>query len=297
MFSMNKKALAIDGNSLFYRMYYATQNQVEYALQNHWTPNNGIKLMLSTINKIVSSDQYDYVFIAFDAGSKTFRHTMIEGYKDGRTKTPDELIKQMHDTMLMLSALGYYVVSKEGIEADDLIGSFSHLMSQNEIACHIYTSDKDLLQLVNEYTTVRLLKTGLSKIEEYNIQNFQEKFFNLTPSQIIEYKTIIGDKSDNIPGINGVGEKTGISLINKYGSLQNIYEHLNELSPALQEKFINQKNLAETYRQIVTILINQYDGMQVDEFIKKNKDFTTITRIVKEYNLSKLTFLLEDKLF
>ncbi len=253
--------------------------------------------MLSTIHKIVSSNQYDYVFIAFDAGSPTFRHSMISGYKDGRSKTPDELIKQMQDTMIMLTALGYYVVSKEGIEADDLIGSFTHLMSQHEIACDVYTSDKDLLQLVNDFTTVRLLKTGLTKIEEYNNQNFCEKFFNLTPTQIIEYKTIIGDKSDNIPGINGVGEKTGISLLNKYGSLANIYCHLEELSPTLQEKFTTQKEMAETYRQIVTILRDQYDGVNIQEFLKRDKDFPTIAKIVDKYKLSKLTFLLEDKLF
>ncbi len=292
-----KKALAIDGNSLFYRMYYATQNQVEFALANHWTPNNGIKLMLSTINKIISSTNYDYVMIAFDAGKTTFRHSMIEGYKDGRSKTPDELIKQMNDTMVILKALGYYVTSKEGIEADDLIGSFAHLMSINQIACDVYSSDKDLLQLVDDFTTVKLIKTGLTNVEEYTMNNFQEKFFNLTPSQIIEYKAIIGDKSDNIPGINGIGEKTGITLINKYGTLENIYQHLDELSPSNQQKFLAQKNMAATYKKIVTILTNQFENATLNDFEIQPKDFDTIESIVKKYNLSKLTFLLENKLF
>ncbi len=292
-----KKALAIDGNSLFYRMYYATQNQVEVALANHWVPNNGIKLMLSTINKIVSSTNYDYVFIAFDAGSKTFRHSMIDGYKDGRSKTPDELIKQMNDTIITLKALGYYVTSKEGIEADDLIGSFAHLMSENQIACDVYSSDKDLLQLVDQYTTVKLIKTGLSNVEEYTLDNFQQKFYNLTPKQIIEYKAIVGDSSDNIPGVNGIGEKTGIALINEYGSLENIYNNIDKLTKSQQEKFLSQKEMAHTYKKIVTILTDQYAGYSLDSFLKQAKDFDQLQSIVDKYKLSKLTFLLENKLF
>lgn len=292
-----KKALAIDGNSLFYRMYYATQNQVEIALKNNWTPNNGIKLMLSSINKIISNNQYDYIFIAFDHGTKTFRHELGIEYKAKRQKTPDELIKQMKDTIKILDALGYCVMSKEGVEADDLIGSFSNIMATNGIQCDIYSSDKDLLQLVNKNVSVKLLKAGLTHVDEFNDDNFQSKFFNLTPRQIIDYKAIVGDKSDNLPGINGIGEKTGIDLLNKYQSLENIYDHLNELSIKNQEKFISQKDIAYTCKKMATILLDELDSCQLEAFTIKNKKNEIIKEIVIKYQLFKLNFLVEDRLF
>ena len=292
-----KKAIAIDGNSLFYRMYYATKNQVDFAIKNNLTPNNGIKLMLSTINKLLTNTCYDYVFIAFDAGKKTFRHELMDEYKTGRSKTPDELIKQMNDTIRILSALGYYVISKDGIEADDLIGSFVKIMNNNDIYCDVFSSDKDLLQLVNEKCNVNLLKTGVSNIEVYNINNFEEKYYGLKPCQVIEYKAIVGDKSDKLIGINGVGEKTGIDLLLKYQTLENIYTNINDLSEKLKEKFITNIETGRLCKKMATILNDQFLDYDINDFKLKEKNFNIIKELINKYKLSKLTFLFEEKLF
>lgn len=290
-----KKAIAIDGNSLFYRMYYATKNQLDFAIKNNWTPNNGIKLMLSTVNKLITNNDYDYVFIAFDAGKKTFRHDLMNTYKSGRSETPDELIKQMNDTILMLKALGICVMSKEGVEADDLIGSFVKKMNCNDIFCDVFSSDKDLLQLVNEKCNVKLLKTGISNIDEYNINNFSEKFYGLKPYQVIEYKAIIGDKSDRLQGVNGIGEKTGVELLLKYETIDNIYNNLEDLSIKNKEKFVISKESAMICKKMATILVNQFDDVEIELFKISDKKNDIIEELINKYNLSKLFFLKESK--
>ncbi len=286
-----KKAIAIDGNSLFYRMYYATQNQVDFAIKNNWTPNNGIKLMLSTIQKLTKNNDYQYIFIAFDAGKKTFRHELLKDYKSGRSQTPDELIKQMNDTIKMLGALGFCVMSKEGVEADDLIGSFVNFMTNQNIVCDVYSSDKDLLQLVSNTCTVKLLKTGISNIDEYNINNFSEKYHGLLPHQVIEFKSIIGDKSDKLIGVNGIGEKTGVELLKKYETLEKIYEHLDELSLKNKEKFLNSKEMAFICKRMATILKDELNDKDLNFFNAKNKNESIIKEIVDKYKLYSLNFL------
>lgn len=287
------KSIAIDGNSLFYRMYYATKNQLEYAIKNGWKPNNGIKLMISTVHKLITENNYNYVFIAFDAGKKTFRHEMLGDYKSGRSETPDELIKQMNDSITLLEAMGYCVMSKEGIEADDLIGSYTKLMEKNNIECDVYSSDKDLLQLVTSNCRVNLLKTGISNIEVYDINNFESKFYGIKPLQVIDFKAIIGDKSDKLLGVNGIGEKTGVELIKKYGSLENIYENIDELSEKNKEKFTNSRDMAFLCKKMATILTDQFDNSLINDFSIRHKDEETINKIIKYYNLNKLDFLVQ----
>lgn len=294
---MSKKGIAIDGNSLFYRMYYATEMQMKYAIENNWIPNNGIKLMLSTINKILEKENYDYILIAFDHGEKTFRHELVDSYKTGRSATPDELIKQMNDTIIMLKALGYCVMSKKGIEADDLIGSFANKMNLSNIECDVYTSDKDMLQLVNKYTKVKLLKTGISNIDEFNFDNFNEKFFGLSPNQVIEYKAIIGDKSDNIIGVNGIGQKNGVALLLKYPNLESIYENLETLSENIRNKLVISKEIAFQSRYLATILLDEFKDINIDTFITQDKSDEIIIELINKYKLNSLTFLITNKLF
>lgn len=294
---MSKKGIAIDGNSLFYRMYYATEMQMKYAIENNWIPNNGIKLMLSTINKILEKENYDYILIAFDHGEKTFRHELVDSYKTGRSATPDELIKQMNDTIIMLKALGYCVMSKKGIEADDLIGSFANKMNLSNIECDVYTSDKDMLQLVNKYTKVKLLKTGISNIDEFNFDNFNEKFFGLYPNQVIEYKAIIGDKSDNIIGVNGIGQKNGVALLLKYPNLESIYENLETLSENIRNKLVISKEIAFQSRYLATILLDEFKDINIDTFITQDKSDEIIIELINKYKLNSLTFLITNKLF
>lgn len=244
--------------------------------------------MLNTIIKLMQNNAFEYFFIAFDHKIKSFRHDMMDTYKQNRTKTPDELIKQMDDCIIALKAMGINVQSVPQYEADDLVGSFVKLMNDHDIQVDVYSSDKDLLQLVNKQTEVYLLKTGISKVEIYNQANFAEKFFGIQPKQVIDYKAIIGDNSDCLPGVKGIGPKTGIELIIKYHNLENIYQHLDELSPTLKNKFVDAKEIAYKCKTMATIMTNYFDQTNIDEFSIKQIDYDTINQITKKYHLVEL---------
>lgn len=281
-----KKALVIDGNSMFYRMYYATIKQAEAILERNGVPNNGIKLMIRTVIKLFTNENYDYILIAFDHGSKTFRHDEMETYKEGRNKTPDDLIKQMLSSKDMLDSMGFNVLSKENIEADDLIGSFAFLMNKHNIKVDVFSSDKDMLQLVDNNCDVHLMKTGITNIEKYTVDNFSSKYFGLLPNQVNDFKGIIGDSSDKLMGINGVGEKTGVKLIIQYGSLENIYQNLEELSDSIKNKFIKDKEVAYKCKRLSTILRDQFDNYDIEYFNIKEADNNRLAQISKEYRIT-----------
>lgn len=286
--NLSKKALVIDGNSMFYRMYYATKNQVEIAVNNNTIPNNAIRLMTKHILKFLDSNEYAYFFVAFDAHLPTFRHDELESYKDKRNKTPDELYKQMNDFMQLLKFLGVNTLARECVEADDLVGSFVKKMNDENIFVEVYSSDRDLLQLVNPLCSVHLMKTGLSLLDIYTNDNFADKCENLSPKQIIDYKSIIGDPSDCLPGIKGVGHKTGIMLLNKYNTLDNIYSNLDELNEKLKNKFLESKEMAYRCHWLATILTNQFDQNCIDEFKLKAIDSNSVEELAYKYNLKEL---------
>lgn len=241
--------------------------------------------MLNTVIKLLNQDHYDYCLIAFDAKEATFRHEMLDTYKEGRAKTPQPLRDQMDDCIIALQALGITTRAIAKIEADDLVGSCTSLMSKNNIMSEVYTSDKDLLQLVSDTCTVNLMKTGISVTVAHTPKNFGEHFFNLTPSQVVDYKSIIGDSSDCLPGVKGVGPKTGVDLIIKYGTLENIYDNLHELSSSLQTKFNESKEIAFKCKKMATILTNVFDTAPIDEFAIKPINLDTIEPIINKYKL------------
>lgn len=283
-----KKALVIDGNSMFYRMYYATKNQVDIALNNNMTPNNAIKLMTKHILKFLDSNTYSYFFVAFDAHLPTFRHDELDSYKDKRDKTPDELYKQMNDFMKLLKFLGINAFSRDCIEADDLVGSFVKRMNEENVFVDVYSSDRDMLQLVTPLCSVHLMKTGLSLLEVYTNDNFADKCDNLSPRQIIDYKSIIGDQSDCLPGIKGVGHKTGITLLNKYNTLDNIYSNIDELGDKLKQKFLESKEMAYRCYWLATILTDQFDENSIDDFKLKSINLNSVEELADKYNLGEL---------
>lgn len=241
--------------------------------------------MLNQIIKFLDDDQYDYYFVAFDAGKKTFRHTELDSYKENRSQTPDNLISQMVDCDKALNLLGITTMARDNVEADDLVGSFVNMMNENKIFVDVYSSDKDLLQLVNPLCNVNLMKTGVSVLETYTNDNFSEKFFNLTPLQVIEYKSIIGDKSDALPGVCGIGPKKGIDLLLKYKTLENIYEHLDELPESTKEKFINCKKIAFQCKHLATILQSELELFEPDDFRIHKADYESLSGILRNYNL------------
>lgn len=293
---MNKKrAVAIDGNSLMYRMFYATSNLADYALNNNLTPVNAVKLMLEACLKIKNSN-YDYCLVAFDYSKKTLRHDVYKDYKLGRKQMPEALVLQIPLIKESIQMCGFNIMSVEGIEADDLIGSFVKIMNENDIHVDIYSSDKDMLQLVNELTYVHLIKTGLSNIVINTIDNFENLNNGLKPSQISDYKGIVGDKSDNLLGVSGIGEKTGISLLQKYSNLENIYNNINELTKAQQEKFNNSKDIAFMCKSLATIDKNFFNNKhQISDFLFKDFQIETIESFLTKYKINGLNKYLPKK--
>lgn len=283
-----KKALIIDGNSLIYRFFYASLSQLEYYKANNFEPANALRLMIDACFKLKNNTQYDYGIIAFDSSKKTFRNEAFENYKAGRQKMPDDLVSQLKPTQEILALMGFNVIKMEGVEADDIIGSAAKTLSNNNVECDLYSSDKDLLQLVDQNISVHLLKQGLKVIEDYNINNFQEKFFNLEPKQVIDYKAIVGDSSDNLPGVKGIGAKTGIELIKKYYDLETLYDHLCELTKSQQEKFINSKELAFTCKNLATIKTDIYTNEDIESLMFKNEAKKEIEDFLKKYNFKSL---------
>lgn len=273
MINNKKRAVAIDGNSLMYRMFYATSNLADYAINNNLIPINAVKLMMEVCFKI-RENNYDYCLVAFDHSKKTNRHDIFTDYKAGRKKMPNALVIQIPLIKESIKLIGFNIMCLEGIEADDLIGSFCKLMNQNNVHVDVFSSDKDMLQLVNENTYVHLVKTGLSNIVINTIDNFSNLNNGLTPKQIPDFKAIAGDKSDNLVGVNGIGDKTALSLILKYDNLENIFDHLNELSSKQQKKFEESKKISFMCKELATI--------NMDLFIKNNSIVDFIINPIKQ---------------
>lgn len=280
------KALAIDGNSLVYRCFYATQSMLNYYHKNNLIPSNALRLVVQMVAKLLSSTTYDYVFIAFDHYKKTFRNEMFADYKAKRQKTPDDLIIQIPWIRQTLEAMGIYCFSLQGFEADDLVGSYCKIMNQQNISVDVYTSDKDLLQLVNNLTSLHMFKTGISTTQTYTCDNFASLFFGLQPKQVVDYKAIIGDGSDNFSGIKGIGPKTASNLLVKYQTFDNIYLHLDELALTQKSKFIEFKSQAELCYKLAKIKDDLFDHQSIQTFIKKPIDMEKYQQIGQQLKIN-----------
>ncbi|MDR0675401.1 MAG: 5'-3' exonuclease [Mycoplasmataceae bacterium] len=283
---MSKKALVIDGNSLIYRAFYATGNQLAYYKQHNLPPVNALKLVMQIVLKLISQTQYDYVLMALDHEKKTLRHEVFEHYKAGRKPMPTDLFLQLTLIKEAMHIMGISTLSLPGIEADDIIGSFAKLMNDHDVDVEIYSSDKDLLQLVNDRTIVNLFKTGISDIHKININNFSEFFFGLLPSQVCDFKGISGDSSDNLLGVKGVGPKTAVELIKKYGSLEGIYQSIDKLNVSQQIKFNESKAVAIMCKQLSTIQMNVLSNYRIDDFVKKPINHEKFKFLINQYHFT-----------
>lgn len=283
-----KKAMVIDGNSLVYRMFWATFKMLDYYKKNNLQPTNAVNLFIKAVIKLLKLDNYDYAFVAFDHKKTTFRNEKLEEYKANRKPMHDDLRFQLPIIHTFLDSLGVYHLSQEGFEADDLIGSYCKLMNQNQIQVEVFTSDKDMLQLVNELTYVNLFKTGISEIVKHELSNFANLYHGLKPSQVVDFKAIVGDGSDNFCGIKGIGPKTAIDLLIKYGSFKNIYDNLSQLTPTQAQKFIDNKASGELCYDIATIRTNLFEQRQIDEFLKKQINQQQFEKLCVDYKLPSL---------
>ena len=245
-----KKVVLVDGNNLMFRSYYATAYSGSIMRNSKGFPTNALYGFTSMINKIVEEEKPEYMVVAFDIG-KNFRKEKYDFYKEGRHETPDDLRLQMPMARELLTAMGITFQELAPYEADDIIGTIaSHAEKDQDYYSLIVSSDKDLLQLISFETEVKLLKqTGFIR---FNENTFKEEY-GINPINIIDLKALMGDSSDNIPGVKGIGEKTALKLLQEYHTLDGIYENIDKIKGKVQEKLIAGKSDAYMSYEIATI--------------------------------------------
>lgn len=245
-----KKIILIDGNNLMFRSYYATAYTGNLMKNSKGLTTNALYGFANMLNKIIEEEKPEYMAVAFDIG-KCFRHEIYKDYKAGRSATPDDLKEQMPISRELLKAMGIKYIEFPNYEADDIIGSLAHLANLDpEWDATLITSDHDYLQLITDIVDVKLLKSkGFTR---YNPTTFKEEY-GIEPIRIIDLKALMGDSSDNIPGVSGVGEKTALKLLQEYESVENLYDHIDEVKGKLQEKLINSKDSALFSKELATI--------------------------------------------
>ena len=247
-----KKLLILDSNSILNRAFYG----VRYLSAKDGTPTNAIYGFLNILLKLIKEQEPDYICAAFDVKAPTFRHKQYEGYKAQRKPMPEGLAAQMPLAKDVLRAMGVTILEKEGYEADDIIGTVARLCEESEISCFIATGDKDDLQLASDKTKVILTvtKSGYNETIIYDDKAVKEKY-RVTPTEFIDVKALMGDPSDNIPGVKGVGEKTAMSLIEKHHSIEYIYENIDGigLKGAMLQKMKDGRKMAFMSKELATI--------------------------------------------
>ena len=251
--SEKKRLLIVDGNSILNRAYYG----IRPLSAPDGTPTNAVYGFLNILLKYLEEETPDYLGVAFDLKAPTFRHKMFDDYKAQRKPAPDDFIVQIPIMKEVLSAMDCKCIELEGYEADDIIGTVSKICDENDVSCSILTGDKDDLQLSSDNTVVKLVVTrmGNTTTTPYDYNAVIEKF-GVTPSECIDVKGLAGDPSDNIPGVKGVGEKTAVSLIEKYQSIENIYDKIDEIevTNSVRTKLKNDKDMAFLCKKLATII-------------------------------------------
>ena len=244
------KIVLIDGNNLMFRSYYATSYTGNLMKNSKGVVTNALYGFATMINKIIKEENPSYMLVAFDIG-KSFRHREYKDYKAGRNKTPDELKSQMPLAKVMLEHMGIKSIGIEDYEADDIIGTLAKRADEDPSwNATIITSDHDYLQLITDIVEVKLLKS--KDFTRYKPANFKEEY-GIDPIKVIDLKALMGDSSDNIPGVPGVGEKTALKLLVEYGSLDGVYEHIGSIKGKLQERLIENKDSAYFSKKLATI--------------------------------------------
>ena len=245
-----KKVILVDGNNLLFRSYFATAYSGNMMKNSKGFATNGLYGLVNMLNKIIREEKPEYMLVAFDKG-KTFRHEKYLDYKGGRNETPDDLKKQFSVAKKLVPLMGIKCFEIDNYEADDIIGTYSKMaLIDPEFETTIVSSDKDLLQLINEETEVKLLKQ--KDYIRMNEKTFEETY-GIKPIRMIDLKGLMGDASDNIPGVKGIGEKTALKLLQEYDSLENVYDNIDNIKGATKQKLIDGKESAFMSKDIATI--------------------------------------------
>ncbi|HEQ0479657.1 TPA: DNA polymerase I [Streptococcus pyogenes] len=284
------KLLLIDGSSVAFRAFFALYNQIDRFKNHSGLHTNaiyGFHLMLDHMMKRVRPT---HVLVAFDAGKTTFRTEMYADYKAGRAKTPEEFREQFPYIREMLTALGIAYYELEHYEADDIIGTLDKMAERTEVPFDvtIVSGDKDLIQLTDENTVVEISKKGVAEFEEFTPAYLMEKM-GLTPDQFIDLKALMGDKSDNIPGVTKIGEKTGLKLLHEFGSLEGIYEHIDGFKASkMKENLINDRDQAFLSKTLATINTASPITIGLDDIVYNGPDVASLSQFYDEMDFVQL---------
>ena len=255
---MKNKLILIDGNSIAYRAFFA----LPLLNNDKGVYTNAVYGFTTMLMRLLEQEKPTHIMVAFDAGKTTFRHETYKEYKGGRQKTPPELSEQFPLLRQLLDALQIKHYELENYEADDIIGTLSKRANEKDWEVQVISGDKDMLQLVSENVKVKVTKKGISDVATYTPSSLKEEM-EITPEQVIELKALMGDKSDNIPGVPGVGQKTAAKLLKQYETLENLYEHVEEVSgKKLKENLTNHKEDAFMSRELATI--NQSAPVEIE---------------------------------
>ena len=283
------KIILVDGNNLLFRSYYATAYNGNFMNNSKGFPTNALFGFTNMMHKIINEENPQYIIVAFDKG-KTFRHDKYPDYKGGRESTPDELKKQFPVAKEMLTAMGIKYFEIDNYEADDIIGTFAKYCDlEPDFIGTIVSSDKDLLQLLSHDVDIKLLKQ--KDYIRYNAKTFEDAY-GFEPVHMTDLKALMGDSSDNIKGVKGVGEKTALKLISEYKTIDNLYNHIDDIKGSLHDKLVNGKDDAYASLDLVTIVKDvpmditikdiKYNGPKNDELNKIYEDLEFYSFIRKE---------------
>ena len=287
-----KRLILVDGNSLMYRAYYGMSAGGTPTANSKGLFTNAIYGFARMMNSLIMNP-YDAILVAFDAGKKTFRHDMMKDYKAGRAPMPDEFRMQISYIKEFLDIMRIKRWEQDLYEADDIIGTMAKKASDLGYHVDIYSSDKDLLQLISENTTVHMTKKGFSELEDFTPEHFLE-VYGIPYTSWVDLKALMGDKSDNLAGVPGIGEKTGVKLLNTYGSLEGIISHKDEIKGSVGEKIRANVDSALLCQKMATILRDFPIGVSIDELDRKEMDKD---RLIEFYTELEFKSLLKELTF
>jgi len=280
---MKELLVIIDGNSLVNRAFYALPELMNKKGQH----TNAIYGFTNILFRILEEYNPTYLTIAFDLKAPTFRHKEYEGYKSHRKGMPNELREQIEPLKKTIDAFGISRLELEGYEADDIIGTVAKIYEKQNIDVYIITGDKDALQLASDTTKILLTKKGISELDIYDEKALKDQY-GITPLQFIDLKGLMGDKSDNIPGVPGIGEKTGLKLLLDYGSLEDVYENLDSLSAGLKKKLEENYDQAFLSKRLATIVTDMPIEIDLNELRLREKNIEELSALFNEFEFNTL---------
>lgn len=278
---MTQHTLIIDGMALLFRHFYATSFRNQFMYNNKELPTNGVQGMLRHTFKLLDLTQPDNVIIAWDMGSKSVRNEWYEGYKANRVAPPEEMVPQFDMIKEVMHDIGFYQDGIAGYEADDVIGT----VAQHVDNLTIVSGDRDLLQLINETNRIWLTKKGYTEYHYYDYEAFKEQY-GITPQQFIDVKALMGDASDGYSGVQGIGEKTALKLIQTHGSVDTLLDNLHMLTPKMQEKItgdMESLRMSQRLAEIITDVPIKVDGLM--DKSRLNFDTAHVNKVLKDHDL------------